>query len=825
MQIPVQLLHLLAPLGLALAPHAATQESAPVQERTPLVYVVEFGEAEVGRETVLLAADGWSAEGSFDFAGLRAGEYEARLRRGADGRVELDLDTTDGGKAQQRHVVAEAGRLVVTAPGEEGERSSTFEGEAFLYEDLLWACTIDLGAILVRRAQADEAAAGTTVTALSGAAARPFPVELLESSALPAGEGGAVLHRFRLKLAGAVELEMVCDGAGIPQRIAIPSQLVRVVLEGSPEPPAASGRAPTSIVDAGAWREKLSAPEHEVLVERDVPIEMPDGAQLVADVYRPAGEGHFPTILVRTPYNRRTEGLLKGMHYARRGYAFVAQDVRGRFASGGEWAPFVHETADGSATIDWIAEQPWSDGQVGMVGASYVGLVQWLAAKSGNPHLVCIVPQVSPPDPQENFPYEGGAFLLAAAWWGRILESMDHGTDWAAGIDWPKAYAKLPLGDLDQAVGLTEQTFLDRWLAHPPHDTEFWEPASYQASFGSMSVPALHVTGWWDGDQPGALQNFPGMRERAKTAFAREHQYLVVGPWTHFFNSTRSIGEVDYGDEAVVDLDARILRFFDRYLKGVRNGIDEEPPVHVFTMGTNRWHGESGWPLPQTRFTPLYLASDGDASTFGGNGRLALAAGTGSAARDAYRYDPLDVPELEIDFTDLSGAEATEDQSDQEDRADDLEYTSPPLAAACEIVGPLEVVLWVESDAEDTDFAAELYRRAPDGALYVIHGGVQRLRYAQDARRDAPVPPGTVTRVAIDCWATGLRLQKGERIVVRVTSWAWPGYGRNLNTLEPQAGATRAVVATNSVLHDAEHPSHLLLPVVPRADAGGLAFE
>lgn len=811
---------LLAFLSVASSTHAQTDPL--LGER--FEYVVYLGEEECGREQVTLAADGWSAEGRYDFMSVRKGSYRASLHHGEGGGLEYELTSDEGGKERSLYGSFAAGEWSVSAEERE-KKTAVADAHVFVYDDLLWVSLADLGRLLVAREGAKPLAAGDKVTALSGVAGVGFPVEFVDSqrSTQVVGGDGVALWFFRVKLASAVDVTLVTSPDGFPIRIEVPAQLVRVEVAGL-EAVHGPLTEPTSLIDAGPWRAKLSPPTFAFTVERGLEIPMRDGVKLVADVYRPVGDGKFPTVLARTPYNRVSEGALKGGWYAKRGYAFVAQDVRGRFASGGEWFPFVNETRDGSDTLDWIAKQAWSDGKVGMIGASYVGLVQWLAAKSANPHLVCIVPQVSPPDPHENFPYEGGTFMLAAGWWARVLEAMDAGTNWSAGIDFEKAYATLPLGELDQALHLEKQTFLDVWLAHPPHDTEFWEPSSYQAAFGEMTVPALHVTGWWDGDQPGALQNFPGMRRGAKTELARAGQYLVVGPWTHFFNSAHAIGQVDYGDEAVVDLDARILRFFDRYLKGTLNGIEAEAPVHVFTMGTNRWHAEKDWPLPETRPTKLYLRSGGNAKRFEGDGRLALEVG-GSSAADAYRYDPNDLPELDVDFTDLSGADVTADQSDEPDRDDDLEYLSPALAAPCEIVGPIEVVLWVTSDAPDTDFSASLLRVTEKGERFVIRAGVQRLRYAADPRRDTPVAPGTVTRVVIDCWATGMRLAKGERLLLQVSSWVWPGYGRNLNTLEPQAAAKEALVATNTIHHDAEHASHLLLPVVPREDAPGLSFE
>lgn len=818
------------PFALLLSlPLLAVGQSDPIV-RDRFVYVTYLGEEECGRETVTLTAEGWSAEGSYDFLGLRKGKYSATLRHGEGDRQEYEFTSDAGGTERTLRGVFAAENWTVTA-SETGKERATGIGSqpVFIYDDLLWASVIDLGRLLVALEDANELPAGAKVTALSGVAGVGFPVDFVDSapSAQVVGGDAVALRIYRVKLASSVDVTLVCSREGVPVRIEVPAQHIRVEVEGLG---AVHGpiSEPTSLVDAGPWREQLSRPTFEIAIERNVEIEMRDGVKLVADVYRPVGEGgegEFPTVLARTPYNRISEGALKGAWYAKRGYAFVAQDVRGRFGSGGEWFPFVNETRDGSDTLDWIAEQDWSDGKVGMLGASYVGLVQWLAAKSGNPHLTCIVPEVSPPDPHENFPYEGGAFLLSAGWWGRVLEAMDTGQSWSAGVDFEKAFATLPLGDLDQALGLKEQTFMDTWLAHPPHDAEYWEPSSYQASFETMTVPALHVTGWWDGDQPGALQNFPAMRQRAKTELARSGQYLVVGPWTHFFNSARAIGDVDYGDEAVVDLDSRILRFFDRYLKGIENGIESEAPVLAFTMGTNRWHAETDWPPAQTSFTKLHLQSGGNAAKRSGDGRLALEVDGAGTPSDTYRYDPKDLPELDIDFTDLSGAEATEDQSSEPDRDDDLDYTSPPLASPCEIVGPIEVILWVSSDAADTDFSASLLRVTEKGEQFVIRGGVQRLRYAADPRRDSPVPPGTIAKVTIDCWATGMSLEKGDRLMLTISSWVWPAYGRNLNTLEPQATAKDPVVATNTIYHDAEHPSYLLLPVVPRPDAPGLSFD
>jgi hypothetical protein len=812
-------------LSLVLLPAAVPAQADPLA-RDALVYVARVGDAEIGRESVTLAEDGWTADGGFDLLGTRKGKYRARLVRASDGAFDCEVTGDANGKEATVRAAYAGGELTVKVIGAKRERATRVTGEVPVpYENLLWATLIELGRALAAREDAGVLLPGAKIAALAISSGAEFAIELRAARVLQHFVEGApaALRVYDVRLPPGVDMTLVCNRSGVPLRIEVPAQKLSVAVEGLYSVPSPLAQ-PATLVDKGAWRERLSAPAFPVDIDRAVKIAMRDGVELEADVYRPIGEGRFPAIVARTPYNRITEGALKGAWYAQRGFVFVAQDVRGRFGSGGEWFPFVHEERDGSDTLDWIASQEWSNGRIGMLGASYVGLVQWLAAKSGNPHLTCIVPQVSPPDPHENIPYEGGVFLLSAAWWAKVLDGMKKGTDWRVGVDWKKVMATLPLTDLDKSLALDDGSFLDVWLAHPPHDREFWEHASYQDAFSKITVPALHVTGWYDGDQPGALQGFEGMRRAAKTAGARAGQLLVVGPWTHMFNSSRSIGALDFGDEAVVDLDARVLRFFDRYLKDIDNGIDREDPVLVFTMGTNRWHFEKDWPLPQTRFTELLLTSGGNARARDGDGRLVLDAPDGGAAADTYRYDPMDQADPDIDFNDLSGAQATRDLSGEPDRDDDLDYRSAPLAEPCEIVGPVRVVLFVSSDAADTDFAAILYRETPAGEVFAIRAGIQRLRYAADPRRDAPVEPGTVARVEIDCWATALRLAKGERIGLRILSSLWPGYARNLNTLEPQATATEAAVATNTVHHGPDRRSHVLLPVVPRDGAAGLRF-
>lgn len=809
----------------ALATTAGAQQ-APIWPKQ-LRYVAKLGGTEIGSEQVALDGASWSTEGTYDLLGTRKGSYLA-ARTARDG---VDFDYRITHRLPQEEIAVESSRrgarYTVKIAAKEIEKTIDIDAAApaFVFDNLVWACFLDVGREFARLEGAGELVAETKLLGVAGSGPRAFEIvhRSTESTAQVVRGSLVPIHVTKFLLPPSVEITMAWNQDGLPLRFEIPTQRILVHAEGFESIHCGAAVEPKSIVDRGPWRAKLSKAEHRVLVERGVEVPMRDGVRLKVDLYRPAGEGQFPAILARTPYNRATEGALKGHYYAERGYVFLAQDVRGRFESEGEFVPFLNEERDGADTLSWIAVQTWCTGDVGMIGASYVGLVQWLAAKSGHPALKCIVPQVSPPDPQENFPYEGGCFLLTAAWWSRVLETMEAGTDWASGLDWEALYKTLPLGDLDRALGASEKCFLDEWLAHPPHDVAYWERMSYQARFPQMSVPAFHVSGWWDGDMPGAYQNFAGMRASAKTEAARKGQVLVMGPWTHFFNTQRKLGDVDYGDDAVIDLESCHLRFFDRHLKGIENRIEQDPPVYVFVMGANRWRAAQGWPLPETRFTQLFLASGGNAKKRDGDGRLQLAPPAADGRAESYRYDPLELPSMEgFDWGDTSGAMVTSDRSEDPDTESDLDFLSPPLAAPCEIVGPLEVVLWVSSDAADTDFSAGLYRVTPDGKRYAIRGGVQRLRYARDPRRDQPVPPNEIVPVRIDLWATGIELAAGERLALTVDSLAWPSYARNLNTLESPLTAKDAVVTTNTIYLDAKRPSHLLLPVIPTAEGRGL---
>lgn len=780
-------------------------------------YVFRLAENQVGRETVEFRANGWKARGEINLGRTR-GEYEVALSR-----EEGALQWSYVGKEEKAELRLEAelraGMLGVRSPPAEDRVPLDLTGapSPFFYLNLSWIHFFEPCRALAADAAAGKLAVDTRLTGILPDSKKPasFEMKLVEFSRVDRTVGGRAmtLWNFTLQFAD-VEMSIVCSPEGLPLRISVPVQRVDVVLEGF-EAVDLPGLKPSTIVDAGPWRLQLSKPRHEVTVEKHVVVRMRDGKGLAADVYRPTKEGRYPVILARTPYHRETEGMIRGTFFARRGYVFVAQDVRGRGDSEGEWFPLRNEERDGHDTLVWIAAQPWCDGNVGMIGASYGGWVQWYAAKSGHPALKAICPMVAPPDPDQNFPYKGGCLNLGAGWWAKFLES--------GGIphpDWSRALQTLPLSDLDKALDV-QHPFLDEWIAHPPSDETYWAPLRYQTHWSRMNVAVLNLSGWFDANQPGATSNFPGMRRNAPEG-ARRNQHLILGPWLHAFNSSRRIGDVDFGPEAMVDLDSVVLRFFDRYLKGADNGMGREDPVLVFVAGENHWRRAKDWPLPETQFTKLYLRSGGKANRRDGDGRLS-AEPPADEPPDTYQYDPIDLPPWIGDHNDLSGAAATADHSGLPEREDILDYTSPPLAAAVDVIGPTTATLAVSTDAADTDFVVEAFVLRPDGKMRIFAAGIQRLRYRHG--RDEPVRPGEAVEIRIDCGANGLRLEKGDRIRLQVLSSAFPAYARNLNTLDPPATAGKPRAAANTVYHDAARPSFLVLPIVPGETVGPLRFE
>jgi hypothetical protein len=508
------------------------------------------------------------------------------------------------------------------------------------------------------------------------------------------------------------------------------------------------------------------------------------------------------------------------IRFAQHGYAVVVQDTRGRYESEGAWDPFRNEANDGFDTVEWAAGQGWSNGKVGMHGGSYLGHVQWQAATMAPPHLTTIFPVLASTSIYHNTFFHGGAFKLALAFgWGavrmpnRIMNPQYWHTEGYAPqeLKYDQIVWTLPLTELDLASSGQRVGFFRDWLKHQSYDS-YWKAISDEERFGKVRVPTYSLGGWFDLLVGGTINGFKGVRANGATAAAREGAKLIIGPWGH--GPTRKYGDIDFGPTAMRDLFDLELRWNDRHLKGIQNGIDREAPVELFVMGVNKWAHFADWPVPGTRFTPLYLTSGGQANSARGDGRLQFE--VPAAGRDGYEYDPRN-PVPSVGGNDCCGAPfpaGPRDQRPVEARQDVLVYSTGILKEAVTIAGPVEMRLFAATDGRDTDFVAKLVDVFPDGSAINLAEGILRARFHKGLDRMELLEPGKMYEFVIDMRGTANVFQPGHRIRVDVTSSNFPQYDRNPNTGEDLGVSARVRTAKQTVFHGGAGRSHIVLPVV-----------
>jgi hypothetical protein len=566
------------------------------------------------------------------------------------------------------------------------------------------------------------------------------------------------------------------------------------------------------------------APRNDIRVDNRVPVRMRDGVTLFADVYRPLEAGRYPVVVSRTPYSteRFPTAWDAAVYLARRGYVYVFQDIRGRHESEGRWEPFFDDEKDGYDTIEWAAKQPWSNGKVAMQGGSYLGQNQWRAAQAAPPSLVTIFPMVSSTSLYHDWITLNGAWRLSFNFgWGpvrqesRIMQNPGpHTLEGLRAIHYDQVQWHLPLNTMQQLVGRSAR-FYDDWLAHPDYD-EYWQPLDAETRFDTIAIPVHTLGGWFDIFSQGTLRGYVGMSQKGASAEARRGSQIVIGPWGH--GPSQKFGALDFGPEANVDALALQLRWYDYWMKGIDNGLSSEPPVKLFVMGRNEWVYEREYPLARTRYQPLYFASGGAANSSRGDGRLRWEKPTGASPPDRFRYDPAD-PVPSLGGNNCCGTPTPAGPMDQrpiEGRRDVLVYDSDILSEELEATGPVKVVLFASSDAVDTDFVAKLVDVQPDGSSYNMAEGILRARYRESLSRPKPLTPGQVYRLEIDLVGTSVAFRAGHRIRIHVTSSHFPQFDRNPNTGAPFGTTAEVRVAQQTIYHDAERASHVLLPVIPR---------
>jgi putative CocE/NonD family hydrolase len=565
---------------------------------------------------------------------------------------------------------------------------------------------------------------------------------------------------------------------------------------------------------------RTRAQSDSVVVEQDVPVKMRDGVTLKADVYRPKADGKYPVLLERTPYDKSGQAKF-GSKAAARGYVVVIQDVRGRYTSEGEWYTFRHEAQDGYDTVEWAAALPESNGRVGMFGGSYVGATQMLAATASPPHLAGLAPFVTASNYHENWTYQGGVFEqwfnqswasgLAEDTMRRLVAKETNAMNWKEVLPLV-SYPMLPSPDPKSVA-----PYYQDWANHPNYD-DYWKSISIEEFYSNIQVPILHIPAWYDIFLGGSLRNYMLLKARAGNEAARKGQHMWVEIGGHAGGSDqRKIGDVDFGANAPYDADQLVLNWYDYLLKGEHNEFSTRKPVHIFVMGKNEWRDEDDWPLARAKATKYFLHSGGKANGAAGDGTLSTQVPTAEMA-DAFLYDPANaVPTIggPLCCDSWHLPPGPRDQRPAEERTDVLIYTTPAFSKETEVTGPITLDLYASTSAKDTDFTGKLVDVWPDGFAQNLTEGILRLRYRNTTERPDPVKPGEVYHLVLDLWATSNVFLPGHRLRLEVSSSNFPRFARNLNTGEDAATGTQMVPATNTIYHDKEHPSALVLPIVP----------
>ncbi|MGD9496471.1 MAG: CocE/NonD family hydrolase [Armatimonadota bacterium] len=554
-----------------------------------------------------------------------------------------------------------------------------------------------------------------------------------------------------------------------------------------------------------------------IVEELEVEVPMRDGVMLRGNLWRPHGPGRFPALLTRTPYGKATAGYER---YVRAGYAVMAQDTRGRYASDGEFVLFSEDETldgrDGYDTIEWLAEQPWCDGNVGTFGSSYGGWMQWEAAAWQPPSLRAMCAATIPLE------------LTSVDWWGSFRPGRrvkwwltTIAPDLRRRAGWP------PPHTVAEARSIFEEVELNLWLGYlpwkdlPRHMPEplasyarNWlaDPARPRWRFGEkharVQVPNLDFSGYFDHCN-GSIEHLPSMQANAASELARTQSKLILGPYNHGGFGQRKFGEIDFGPAAAFDMVDIIIRWFDHWLKGLDNGVDRDPPLRYLVMGSGQWKSAPSWPPPGAELAEYFLHSSGAARPVARSGSLTREA-PGDEPPDAYTYDPRDpTPTLwTVGLFTLPS-----DRRKLEYRRDILYYRTEPLIEDVEIAGHPEVVLYAASSARDTDFFARLVDETPEGPALEVCYGMVRARHRNSWFEEDFIEPGEVIEYRLRLGATACRFQKGHRIRLEICSADFPNHDRNHNTGGDDLAEMHMQAAEQTVWHTAAYPSRLVLPV------------
>lgn len=556
-----------------------------------------------------------------------------------------------------------------------------------------------------------------------------------------------------------------------------------------------------------------------VRVAGDVPVEMRDGVNLMTDIYLPAGSGPFPVILTRLPYGTKTEFAFQsatGHFFAENGFAYVTQNVRGRFGSEGTFSAYIdgQEIPDAYDTIDWIVSQEWSNGIVGVMGESYHGYTALAAAASGHSAIKAIS-AANITLAREDEVLDGAYPLHGSGLWTLRMDAVANGQyQDTEQID----LYHLPLMTMGEAYGLRDVLWRDRvsgYLADPGA-----RRAQALDDYETVRVPALHFGGWYDPFTRGTIAIWEGVKLYSGDHDASEMQWLVMGPWDHKSMSVHlsgraaptKIGRRDTGSAAVSTYGDTLLEFFTFFLKREDNGFIDVPRVQYFNIGDNDWRYGEQWPPKESRLRSLFFHSKGNAGS-ADDGLLDFVPPRDEPA-DSYTYDPRDPVSITEGSNVWSRAAGLPDRAILPERDDVLTYETRPLLDDLDITGPIAVELYASSSAPDTDFTAALVDVYPDGYSLLIQEGILRASFRDKDADPSPIGPGEVYTLVIDLWSTSYTVPAGHKLRVEVSSSNFPRFARNLNNGEPFGTSDRIEVADQIVYHTNIYPSRLVLPVI-----------
>lgn len=557
------------------------------------------------------------------------------------------------------------------------------------------------------------------------------------------------------------------------------------------------------------WNDgKVSQAQYGVKHLDNFMIKMRDGIKLATAVWIPNKvQKAVPVILVRTPYGKGAYEKAY-VHFIQRGYAVVIQDTRGRQDSEGEWIPMYTEVEDGDDTLNWIAEQPWCDGNIGMIGASYGGFVQWAAAASGNPHLKALVSIVTAGSPFTDIPRKGGSFVSGMLAWTFAMVEKEFKPENMLRSDWDDVLKIRPLQDIPKKALGKDVPFWNYWMTHPTND-DFWRKGDWYQHKSNINVPAMIVSGWYDDNGMGTTEALEVVAD-----FAYEDKKVILGPWMHNANTTRDIQGVHFGNNALrYDMDLYYQQWFDRKLKFVDNRIDATPPVEYYVVGENKWTTAEQWPPEQVEWSNMYLSSHGNACSSQGNGSLLFDPPHINEDYDEFVYDPTNPAPHLIDMSENEiGIPAN--YKEVEERDDVLVYDSASLESPLTISGDVRVKFYASSSARDTDWIIRLTDVDPEGNSIKLADGVLRARYRKGFDQEILLEPGEVEEYLIRTSKIANTFKKGHRIRLTITSSADNFIFPNSNTGEDPAVDVDTIKAKQRVYHTADFISYLQFPMI-----------